>query len=265
MKKTSIIKMAIVAGLFGCFGGAIAQETMRIGMTPEPYMPFTRVTAAGEWEGIEADLTRALCERMPVECSFEQMAWEGLMPSLLAGKIDAAIGAFTVTPERMGSVSFSIPYYTESTALVGQKSDNREIAVRSNDDGAGDSVFDATSLDGAIIGVQVASTQYNYTQRYLSNLEIKTYDTADNAMADLIAGRVDYVLAAEMFIEEFLAQQPNDDLEIKAVAPKNTVLGSGIAYAVGLNDEATLNKVNTALRELEEDGTLQKIVDKWAD
>jgi len=265
MKKKSIMKMAVVAMLMACGGSAIAQETMRIGMTPEPYMPFTRITAAGEWEGIEADLTRALCEKMPVECSFEQMAWEGLMPSLLAGKIDTAIGAFTVTPERLQSVSFSIPYYTETTALVGLKSDNREVSLRSNDDGAGDSVLDSASISGTIVGVQVASTQYNYAQTYLSDLEIKSYDTADNAMADLVAGRVDYVLAAAMFVEEYLAQQPNDDLEIKIITPENIVMGSGIAYAVGLNDETNLNRVNTALRALEEEGTLQKIIDKWVD
>jgi len=265
MKKNSILKMATLAAVLVCAGGVSAQETLRFGMTPEPYMPFTRITAGGEWEGIEADLSRALCEKMPVECSFESMAWEGLMPSLLAGKLDTAVGAFTVTPERMQSVSFSLPYYTESTALVGLKSENREITIRPNDDGAGDSVLDAASLSGAIVGVQVASTQSDYAQKYLSALEIKNYDTADNAMADLIAGRVDYVMASEMFIEEYLAAQPNDDVEIKIVVPKSTVLGSGIAYAIGLNDEKTLGMMNAALKELEETGDLQKIIDKWVD
>jgi len=263
--KKSIVKMAMMAAMVFCAGGAIAQETLRIGMTPEPYMPFTRVTAGGEWEGFEADISRAICEKIPVECSFEQMAWEGLMPSLLAGKIDAAIGAFTITPERLKSVSFTIPYYAESTALSGLRSDDRVIGVRTNDDGAGETVFDQSSLKGAIIGVQVASTQYNYAQKYLSDLEIKTYDTADNAMADLVAGRVDYVLAAEMFMKEFLAVQSGDVIEIKMVAPKNTNLGNGVAYAVGLNDEKTRDMMNVALRSLEEDGSLQKMIDKWVD
>jgi octopine/nopaline transport system substrate-binding protein len=42
--------------------------------------------------------------------------------------------------------------------------------------------------------VQTSTIHANFIQKYLGNsAEVKIYDTLDNALADLKAGRVDYV------------------------------------------------------------------------
>jgi polar amino acid transport system substrate-binding protein len=45
--------------------------------------------------------------------------------------------------------------------------------------------------------------------------------------------------------------------------PTNATLGEGVAYAARKGDAATLDKINTALAELDKDGTLEKLVDQW--
>ncbi len=201
-----------MVGFKGKIAGAIvlavlatgaAQAELRLGMTPEPYMPFTQVNAAGEWEGLEADLSRTLCEKLADKCEFKSMAWDGLIPSLTENKVDFIIGAFSVTDERRKVVDFSTPYYTEGTVVVGSKSDTDKVGTVAASDGSGE-VVDQAALSGKIVGVQTSSVQSAYMTKYLPDVSIKSYDTADNSVADLVAGRVDYVLAPDLFVQNFL-------------------------------------------------------------
>lgn len=258
------LKSALFAGiaLSMSIGSALAEDTLRLGMTPEPYMPFTQIDSSGKWDGLEADLSRALCEKMAVKCEISQMAWDGLIPSLKENKIDFIIGAFSITDERRKSVDFSTPYYTEGTSFVGAKSDAAEIKTVDAPDGSG-KIIDPASVEGKIVGVQTSSVQAAYVAKYLTGAEAKSYDTADNSVADLVAGRVDYVLIPDLYIQTFLKTPEGADYEVKLEAPKNAVLGEGVAYAVRKGDTATLDKVNAGLAALEKDGELKKLVDTW--
>nr|WP_210341673.1 transporter substrate-binding domain-containing protein [Rhizobium setariae] len=241
---------------------AHAEDTIRLGMTPEPYMPFTQINTAGEWEGLEADLSRAVCTKMQIKCEIKQMAWDGLIPSLKENKVDFIIGAFSITDDRRKVVDFSIPYYTEGTSFVGAKADETKIDVVDAPDGSG-KIINPETVAGKIIGVQTSSVQSAYVAKYLSGAEAKSYDTADNSVADLVAGRVDYVLIPDIYIKAFLKTPEGADFEVKLEAPKSAVLGEGVAYAVRKGDAETLGKLNTALAELDKDGTLKKLVDQW--
>ncbi|TIX87726.1 transporter substrate-binding domain-containing protein [Rhizobium sp. P44RR-XXIV] len=257
-------KSTIAAGvaLILSAGLAHAEDTIRLGMTPEPYMPFTQVNAAGEWEGLEADLSRAVCAKLTAKCDIKQMAWDGLIPSLNEKKVDFIIGAFSITDDRRKVVDFSTPYYTEGTSFVGAKSDSAKITTVDAPDGSG-KIIDPSIVSGKIIGVQTSSVQAAYVAKYLKGAEAKSYDTADNSVADLIAGRVDYVLIPDLYIQTFLKSDAGADYEVKLTVPKNTTLGEGVAYAIRKGDADTLTKIDTALAELDKDGTTQKLVDKW--
>ncbi|MEK1945887.1 MAG: transporter substrate-binding domain-containing protein, partial [Ensifer adhaerens] len=172
------------------------------------------------------------------------------------------IGAFSITDERRKVVDFSTPYYTEGTSFVGAKSDTSEIKTTDAADGGGQ-IIDPASVEGKIIGVQTSSVQSAYVAKYLPGAEAKSYDTADNSVADLVAGRVDYVLIPDLYIQTFLKSPDGADYEVKVEVPKNAVLGEGVAYAVRKGDAANLEKVNAGLAALEKDGQIKTLVDKW--
>ena len=153
-------KKSIAGAIAFCVvaGFAHAGEGLRLCMAPEPYMPFSQVNSAGKWEGMEADLSHALCDKMKVECDIRPMAWDGLIPSLTENKVDFIIGGFSITDERRKAVEFSRPYFTEGTVIVGAKSEKIDIGVAPAADGSGD-VLDSKSLEGKIVGVQTSSVQ----------------------------------------------------------------------------------------------------------
>jgi polar amino acid transport system substrate-binding protein len=235
-------------------------EILRLGMTPEPYMPYTQINSAGEWEGFEADLTKAVCEKMAAECKISQMAWEGLIPSLTENKVDFIVGAFSVTDKRREVVDFSLSYYTESSVFVGMKSD--KVTFLNTLDGKGE-VVDSKGLSGKIIGVQNASVQAAYVKTYLGKVDTKSYTAADNVVADLTAGRIDYALLPAEFVQPFLDSEDGADFEIKHEVPGNVVLGEGIAYAVRKGDSETLQEIDAVLTELAQNGSLEAMIQKW--
>ena len=260
--NTLTIATMLVISLFTA-SASVGQEAMiRLGMTPEPYMPFTQINQAGVWEGFEADLTQAVFEKMRIAHKTSEMAWEGLIPSLTANKVDFIVGAFSITEERRKVVDFSMSYYTAPSVFVAIKSEKATLTDKPNADGKG-MLVDGKSLSKKIVGVQNASIQANYMDKFLSDVERKSYPAADNAIADLTAGRIDYVLMDLEYIQPFLDSKDGAGYEIKHQAPANIILGEGMGYAVRKGDTKTLEKINTALAELKKDGSLDAMVQKW--
>jgi len=264
MKFSSTITAAALFAitLFTVTASVAHAGTVRLGMTPEPYMPFTQINQAGVWEGFEADLTQAVFEKMGIEHKVSQMAWEGLIPSLTANKVDFIIGAFSITEERRKVVDFSMSYYTAPSVFVGMKSDKTKITDKPAADGKG-MVVDANNLSKKIIGVQNASIQAAYVEKFLSGVDSKSYPTADNVIADLTAGRIDYLLMDFQYIKTFLDSKEGTDYEVKHEAPANVILGEGLGYAVRKGDKETLGKIDAALVDLKKDGSLDAMVQKW--
>jgi len=64
------------------------------------------------------------------------------------------------------------------------KSDKTKFSNKPAADGKG-MVVDAKGLSKKIIGVQNASIQAAYMEKFLSGVDSKSYPTADNAIADL--------------------------------------------------------------------------------
>ncbi|MFT4013509.1 MAG: transporter substrate-binding domain-containing protein [Paracoccus sp. (in: a-proteobacteria)] len=260
--KTSLLLAGVWAAMLG--SAALAEGPLRLGMTPEPYMPATMIDSSGKWIGWEADISTAICESLEEGCDIRQMAWDALIPSLVEGKVDFAVGAFSVTAERLKIVDFSLPYEKQITHVVGAKADDTPVTTTPAADGSGD-VLAAEGLESKIFGVQNASIQANYMATFVPSLELKSYDTADNAVADLRAGRIDYVVMGDGFIEQFLTTEAGADYEIKLTMPENIVLGQGIAYAVRKGDTETLDKINAPLAKMTEDGRIAEFLKKWSD
>jgi polar amino acid transport system substrate-binding protein len=253
----SLVGLAIFATLMV---PSVQADQIRLGLSPEPYMPFTEINSAGEWAGFEADLSNALCEKMGMECQESQTSWEGLIPSLTAGKVDFIVGAFSITEERKEVVDFSISYFDAITVLVGMKMDDHKITSKTVGEAV---VVDSASLKHKYIGYQSGTVQAAYAEKFLAKVDAKAYPSADTALADLTAGRIDYVLMDLEPVKTFLESKEGADYELKYKVPTNAMLGEGMGYAVRKGDKVSLDKINGALAALQEDGSLEAMINKW--
>jgi lysine-arginine-ornithine-binding protein len=230
---------------------AAAQEVVRLGTTPEPYPPFINIDANGKLSGFEIEIAEAVCAEAKVKCEWVLQSWEGIIPALLEKKFDAIVASMSITEERKQVVDFSGKYYDSPAMFVGRK--DQEIAITPE------------SLKGKTVAVQVSTVHANYLEaKFKDTVTIKTYDTQENANLDLIAGRVDLVLADSIALEDGLLKTTEGaDFELKGETFTDKLMGDGVGFAVRKEDTALRDKLTAAIDGIRKNGTYKTIADKY--
>ncbi|MCC8189615.1 MAG: transporter substrate-binding domain-containing protein, partial [Planctomycetes bacterium] len=91
---------------------------LRVGVFVET-PPFAYRHRDGGIIGIDADILAVICERLGYELDLVSMEFDALFDALDAREVDLIASCLTVTDERKGYVSFTVPYYTGGiSALV---------------------------------------------------------------------------------------------------------------------------------------------------
>jgi polar amino acid transport system substrate-binding protein len=238
----------LVAGAMLALSAMTAQaQDVKIGVAAEPYPPYSSKDASGTWVGWEIDLYKAACAAVDLKCELVEVAWDGIIPALQEKKIDVIWSSMTITDKRKEVIDFTQFYYDAPTVQIGAKSDDTEIDFGNPD-----------SVKGKIFGVQTATIHADYVQKYFGDMaEVKLYDTLDNALADLKAGRLDYVQEGRTSLAPFLASNP--DFEEKAICPQDPLLGYGVGGGVRKEDTALRDKLSEGIKKVVESGDYDKI------
>jgi polar amino acid transport system substrate-binding protein len=237
--------LAIAAALALAAGTALANP-VKVGIAAEPYPPFASPDAGGKWVGWEVEIIGAVCAAAGMDCEIVPVAWDGIIPSLTSGRIDAIMASMSITEERMQTIDFSDKYYNTPTVIVGPKA----VAMTP----------DAEGLEGRTVGVQVATVHQTYAQTYFTGSEIKLYQTQDEANQDLVAGRIDATQADSLAMEAFLATPEGAAFEIKgAVADDPAILGRGVGVGLRKGDADLKARFNAGIAKIRADGTYDAI------
>lgn len=255
MKKfmiTILVLLSVLVWIGGSFA-ADAPKKIRIG-TEGAYPPFNMVNKSGEVEGFDIDIAKALCKEMGMTPEFVVQDWDGLIPGLVAKKFDCIIASMSITDERKQKVDFTNKYYLTPARFVAKK-------------GAGFTVS-KEGLKGKSVGVQRATIHENFVRdMFGDSVSIKAYATQDEANMDLVAGRVDLVVAdATVLLGGFLETDSGKDYEF--VGPGFTDkkwFGDGIGIAIRKGDKELKEKFNKAILAIRANGEYQKINKKYFD
>jgi len=240
------ITVALAATLASLALPALA-ETVRIGIATEPYPPFAVPDARGEYSGWEIDITKAICTAAKLDCQFVATAWDGIIPSLQAEKIDVIAASLSITEERQKVIDFSERYYQTGASLaVGQGLDIKP---------------DPASLKGKKIGVQSGSIHQSYALKHFNGAEIREYQTQDEANQDLFAGRLDATLADALVLEAFLKSREGEVCCYDAglVAQDDAILGQGIGFGLRKGNPELKEKLNNAIDTIRASGEYARI------
>jgi len=218
------------------------------------YPPFSEITADGKLVGFDIDIANALCEEMKVECEMITQDWDGIIPALNARKYDAIIASMSITEERKQKVDFTKKYYNTPAKFVRKKGSGIEITKE--------------GMKGKTVGVQRATIHDNFiTEVYGDTVTVKRYGTQDEANLDMIAGRVDLLLADSVaLLDGFLKTDGGKDYEF--VGPDFSdpkYFGDGAGIAVRKGDGDLLQMLNSAIDAIRANGKYKAIQDKYFD
>jgi len=264
--------LALAAGLLFA-GSAAAQDwsTIRIA-TEGAYAPWNFTTAAGELAGFELDLAADLCERMDAECEIVAQAWDGIIPALQAGRYDAIMAGMSITDERREVISFSRSYATTPAIFVAPKDSELAAAelpetridmgdLSEEDEALIDQLRELTA--GMTVGVQTATIHENFLREYMTDIDIRAYDTQENLDLDLQAGRIDIALADQSGWQPLLEGESGDDFMRVGPGFSGGIFGEGVGVGIRQEDEELVEKFNTAIQAALEDGTVSELAIEW--
>lgn len=191
--------------------------------------------------GIDVEIMKAVAESMGMELQIEDMAFDSIIPALSSGKAQIGAAGMTVTEDRLVNVDFSDTYVTASQAIL-VKADNADIA-------------NADALTGKVIGVQLGTTGDLYASDVTESVE--RFNKGFEAVQALAQGKIDAVVIDDQVAKALAA----DNADVKVLAEPFTT--EEYAIAVKKGDTELLEKINAALADLKEKGTLDEIVGKY--
>ncbi len=182
-KKLVTLLTAMVMGttlLTGCGSGSKASEdekTFKVGLECG-YAPFNwtqmddsngavKISGSADYAGgYDVEIAKKLAEGLGKELVIVKTEWDGLVPALTSGKIDAIIAGMSPTAERKETIDFSDNYYKSDLVMVVKKGGAYENAKSIQDFSGGKvtaqlNTFHYTVID-QINGVQKQTAMDNF-------------------------------------------------------------------------------------------------------
>jgi polar amino acid transport system substrate-binding protein len=242
MNKSVFVAAAAAALLFTA-GAAVAQ-TVRIG-TEGAYAPWNFLDDSGNPAGYEIDLGNDLCTRAGLTCEWVINEWDSMIPNLQAGNYDAIMAGMSITEERQQSIDFTQEYFPP---------DPSKFLTASG------ASFAADNPSGIRIGVQGATIQAAYAEaNFAGDNTILSFETADQALADLNAGNLDAILADGAYIDELIASSGGS---LQTIG-EEIAIGGGVGVGLRKQDDDLEQKLNDAITAAKADGTVDELIAKW--
>jgi len=243
-----IIALIVVAAVItaGCVSNDTETKTYVVGIDGD-YPPYSYVDESGQFAGFDVESIQWIAEQEGFDVEIKAVAWDGIIPALLAGKIDMVYSGMTITPERAAQVTFSIPYWSV----------DQGVAVKN-----GSTVtLDQFKAGDLTIGVQRSCSADQYIQSddfygqdtynvMVRDGEIKLYDTFPQSMVALENGLVQTVIFDDVNIEDYIKDK-------EAIVMLGTI-PTGEEYGVAMRNS------DTELQTLVNDGLAKLMAsEKW--
>ena len=210
--------------------------------TNAAFPPYEMTTDSGDFEGIDIEVAGAIAEKLGLELQVDDMDFDAALLAAQNGKSDIVMAGVTVTDERLKVMDFSDTYAEGIQSII--VPEDSDIAT-------------ADDLSGKAIGTQRGTTGYLYCTDDFGEENVIAYDDGLTAVQALNNGQVDAVVIDNAPAKSFVEANPGLKILDTAYAQEDYAIG------VAKGNTALLDAINGALEELQADGTLQAIVDKY--
>ncbi|EOH81023.1 amino acid ABC transporter substrate-binding protein [Enterococcus malodoratus] len=218
----------------------------------DTFVPMGFKDEDGKIVGFDVDLAKAVFKEYDIKAEFQPIDWSMKENELENGTIDLIWNGYTVTKSREKKVLFTDPYAQNEQVLVTKKDSN---------------ITKAEDMKGKILGAQEGSSGYeafNNQAKTLKDIvkdnDATLYASFNEAMIDLENGRINGLLIDKVYADYYLKQANKlNDYNIFSVGFKN----ENFAVGARKGDKELVKKINSAFKELQENGKYGEISKKW--
>ena len=235
MFKKTLLAAAVCAALPMFADDAPAAGTIR--MITEATFPPYEYREGNTVVGIDVDICKAIAKKLGKELAVEDVEFDSVLPSLIAGKAELAAAGITVNEDRKKMVDFSVPYVRTGIVIVSAKGAPFEAAA---------------AAKGKRIGVQNGTTSADFVREKLGQ-EPEMFDSPASAFAALKQGKVDLVIADVDPAKNLVKGEPDYDVTSDFLTVEE------YAVAIKKGQPELLATINKVIEALEDSGKLDAI------
>ena len=228
----------------------VAGKPLKIGVcaTREP---LSFVDKNGRISGHDSELARLVSVKLQRPIEFFNMKFMALIPALQSGKIDLIISGMTATPERKKSVDFTRPYFDNPQVMLVKKTEKSAAAPSAGSTAAGQETRRICVLTGSA-GDLAARKQFPGAQ-------FQTFTAAADAALAIKTNKADAFVYDKSVLLNLVAKNPELAIQPEPIAKLE------VAAAVNKQNSTVLADLNRVLQELQNEGVLQQLKQKWVD
>ncbi|MGU7971076.1 ABC transporter substrate-binding protein/permease [Streptococcus suis] len=245
MKKKLLMLLASILPVFFIFTGVKADDTIDI-VFDNAYAPFEFKDSDQIYKGLDVDIINEVAKRSGWTMNQGFPGFDAAVNAVQAGSADALMAGTTITEARKKVFTFSDPYFDTKIVIATTKANT---------------ISSYKDLKGKTVGVKNGTAAQNFLEENKDKYgyNVKTFDTGDLMYNSLSAGAVDAVMDDEAVIQYAIQQGQDLSIDIEGEA-----IGSfGFSVKKGSQYEYLVEDFNTALAAMKEDGTYEKILNKW--
>lgn len=211
--------------------------------TEGTYPPFSFHDDSGTLTGFDVELAEEVASRLGVKPKFMETQWDAIFGGLDSERFDIIANQVGIREDRLEKYDFSDPYISSAAVLVAS-TDNNDVT----------SFEDIKDLKSA---QSLTSNFGDLAKSY--GAELVGVEGFNQAIELLSSKRVDVTINDKLTVLDFKKHKP--DAPIKVVAEAEDASQSGFMFRKG--NTTLVEAVNKALNEIIEDGTYDKISNKW--
>lgn len=270
-KKITLSMVAILTMLVLLVGCGTKNTTGSNGNTGEPTEPETDVFRVGmeagyapfNWTqiddsnggvaidgnaeyagGYDVEIAKKIAEGLGKELVIVKVEWDGLVPALTSGKIDAIIAGMSPNEKRKETIDFSDSYYTSNLVMVVKKG------------GAYENASKLTDFSGAKITAQLNTFHYSVIDQIEGVNKVSAMDSFPAMRVALESGIIDGYVSERP--EAVSAAAANDNFTYVEFTDGFETSAEDTSIAVGLAKGGDLvDKINEILAGISEEERTQ--------
>jgi ABC-type amino acid transport substrate-binding protein len=231
-----------------------------VGSSPDwpPYEFLDPVT--GEFTGFEVELMEMIAERLGLRVEWREMGFDLIIPEIQAGTIDLGVSGFSVTPERLEIVQFTMPHSITEGQIIMLKSRAEELGITEFD------TLEKLGEYGLVVGAQVGTTQEDELLKLeaagkLPKGTLKTYEDYLVALEDMKRGVIDCIYAETPVTSWWMIEAEQKGEEPMVVIFRRPYYP--VAFVANIEANELVRKINGALADLIAEGKVDELKRKW--
>lgn len=193
----------------------------------------------GKLIGYDGEIMQKIADRLGLKVQPALMEWSGTIASVQSGRVDVMLGTMGWTQKRTEIMSLSQPIHYFKNGIM--------QSTKTNWDKLSD-------LEGKKVGT-ITGFSFVPELKKINGLQLSLYDTADAAVRDLIAGRIDAVIGDPPVVSYAIKQNPQWNMHFLAFTdnspdyPLLTGLGQ-VVYGFNKKNDDLRQQVDAIINDM---------------